>query len=99
MAGALASGTRCAALIGPYLSGKTTLMESLLFATGAVPRKGSVKEGNTVGDSAPESRARQNSVSLILSFWVTIGPLSTVLDRWNSPKNRITHCWQPMWRL
>ena len=36
---------RCAALVGPYLSGKTTLLESLLFATGAVSRKGCVKEG------------------------------------------------------
>ena len=50
---------RCAALVGPYLSGKTTLLESLLYATGAISRKGSVKEGNTVGDSAPEARARK----------------------------------------
>ena len=73
MAGALASGTRCAALIGPYLSGKTTLMESLLFATGAVPRKGSVKEGNTVGDSAPESRARQMSAELSVAHTEFLG--------------------------
>ena len=41
---------RCAALIGPYTSGKTTLLESMLFVTGAIPRKGSAKEGNMVGD-------------------------------------------------
>ncbi|MPY70754.1 MAG: elongation factor G [Alphaproteobacteria bacterium] len=64
MTGALAAGTRCAALVGPYLSGKTTLLESLLFATGAIPRKGSVKEGNTVGDSAPESRDREMTTEL-----------------------------------
>jgi len=64
MAGALSTGTRCAALVGPYLSGKTTLMEALLYATGAIPRKGSVKEGNSVGDSSPESRARQMSAEL-----------------------------------
>ena len=58
MADALAVGTRCAVLVGPYLSGKTTLFESVLFATGAIPRKGTVKDGNTVGDAAPESRAR-----------------------------------------
>ena len=50
------AGPRCAALVGPYLSGKTTLMESLLFAAGAVSRKGNVKDGNTVGDSAPEAQ-------------------------------------------
>ena len=49
-----ARGTRVAAIVGPYLSGKTSLLENLLFVTGAVPRKGSVKEGNTVGDWAPE---------------------------------------------
>ena len=34
------AGPRCAALVGPYLSGKTSLLESLLSATGAIPRKG-----------------------------------------------------------
>ncbi len=53
---------RCAVLIGPYLSGKTTLLEALLFSAGAIHRKGSVTEGNTVGDSSPEARARQMSV-------------------------------------
>ena len=53
---------RCAVLIGPYLSGKTTLLEALLSASGAIHRKGSITEGNTVGDSSPEARARQMSV-------------------------------------
>ncbi len=53
------SAARCAALVGPYTSGKTTLLEALLLQTGAIHRKGSVVEGNSVGDSAPEARARQ----------------------------------------
>lgn len=52
------------AIVGPYLSGKTTLLESLLFVTGAISRKGSVKEGNTVGDSAAEARDRHMSVEV-----------------------------------
>jgi elongation factor G len=56
------SPPRCAVLIGPYTSGKTTLLEALLFATGAIRRKGSVNEGNTVGDGSPEARARQMGV-------------------------------------
>lgn len=76
MAGALATGTRCAALVGPYLSGKTTLMESLLFTTGAVPRKGTVKDGNSVGDSSPEARARQMSTEL------SIGHTEYLGDEW-----------------
>jgi elongation factor G len=73
MAGALSTGTRCAVLVGPYLSGKTTLLESLLYATGAIPRKGSIKEGNTVGDSAPEARSRQMSTELSVAHTEFLG--------------------------
>ena len=52
------AGPRSVAILGPYLSGKTTLLESILFATGAIGRKGTQSAGNTVGDSAPESRER-----------------------------------------
>jgi elongation factor G len=58
------SGSRNVAIVGPYLSGKTTLLESLLFVTGAISRKGSVKDGNTVGDSAAESRDRHMTVEI-----------------------------------
>ncbi|MEO0967415.1 MAG: elongation factor G [Cyanobacteria bacterium J06639_18] len=58
------SGSRNVAIVGPYLSGKTTLLESLLFVTGAISRKGSCKEGNTVGDSSTEARARNMSVEV-----------------------------------
>ncbi|MBW4682935.1 MAG: elongation factor G [Microcoleus vaginatus WJT46-NPBG5] len=58
------SGLRNVAIVGPYLSGKTTLLESLLFVTGTISRKGSVKEGNTVGDSSAEARDRQMSVEV-----------------------------------
>lgn len=58
------SGSRNVAIVGPYLSGKTTLLESLLFVTGAISRKGNVKDGNTVGDSANEARDRRMSVEI-----------------------------------
>ncbi|WP_017655044.1 elongation factor G [Fortiea contorta] len=58
------SGSRNVAIVGPYLSGKTTLLESLLFVSGAISRKGHVKDGNTVGDSANESRDRRMSVEV-----------------------------------
>jgi elongation factor G len=58
------SGLRNVALVGPYLSGKTTLLESLLYVTGAISRKGSIKDGNTVGDSSAEARDRKMSVEV-----------------------------------
>ncbi|HKO10175.1 MAG TPA: GTP-binding protein, partial [Alphaproteobacteria bacterium] len=71
---------RCAALVGPYTSGKTTLLESLLFVTGAIPRKGSIKERNTVGDSAPEARARQMSSEVNVASTSYLGDKWTFLD-------------------
>ncbi len=58
------SGVRNVAIVGPYLSGKTSLLESVLYVTNAIARKGNVKDGNTVGDSSAEARARQMSVEV-----------------------------------
>lgn len=58
------SATRNVAIVGPYLSGKTTLLESLLFVTRAISRKGNIKDGNTVGDGVAEARDRQMTVEL-----------------------------------
>ncbi|QCO00676.1 elongation factor G [Azospirillum argentinense] len=71
---------RCAALVGPYLSGKTSLLESLLSATGATTRKGSVRDGNAVGDSSPEAKARQMSVEVNVASFEFLGERWSVLD-------------------
>jgi elongation factor G len=74
------STPRVAAIVGPYLSGKTSLMESLLFVAGALPRKGSVKEGNTVGDASLEAKARQMSVEASLAACEYQGESWTLID-------------------
>ncbi len=44
-------------------TGKTSLLEALLFHTGAVDRQGRVEDGNTVSDFDPEEAKRQASLS------------------------------------
>lgn len=53
-------------LLGHTGSGKTTLGEALLFATGAISRMGRVEDGNTVADYEPEAVRRKGSVQLAL---------------------------------
>lgn len=60
-------GPRAVALCGPYLSGKTSLMESLLFAAGALPRKGSARDKSLTGDATAEGRARQMTIDVNLA--------------------------------
>jgi elongation factor G len=74
------SAPRTVALVGPYLSGKTTLMENLLFAAGSLTRKGSVKEANTVGDHAAEARARRMSTEVTAAQCQYLGETWTILD-------------------
>jgi elongation factor G len=71
---------RCAALIGPYLSGKTTLLEALLHASGSTSRRGSVRDGNSVGDHSPEARARQMSTELNVANATFLDDPWTILD-------------------
>lgn len=65
--GSASSGTgtkapRVIALVGPYQSGKTSLMEEMLHRCGAVQRPGSIQAGTTFGDPSPEARTHQMSV-------------------------------------
>ena len=80
MASKTLSGPRCVAIVGPYLSGKTTLLESILHLCGTTNRKGSVTDGNTVGDSAPEARARNMSVEVNLATTEYLGEEWNFLD-------------------
>ena len=62
--GTRATGPRCIALVGPFQSGKTTLLEAILARTGAIARQGTVEAGNTVGDAGREARSHRMSVEI-----------------------------------
>ncbi len=74
------SGSRNVAIVGPYLSGKTTVLESILSVTGAITRKGKVTDKNTVGDASPEARDRQMSVEVNAASTEYGGICFTFLD-------------------
>ena len=67
-------------LVGPTGSGKTTLMEHLLAAAGAIPRAGSVDEGTTVGDADPAAVRQRRSVGLSVATIEWRGLVITLVD-------------------
>src|SRR5436189_4035391 len=58
---------RNVALVGHRGSGKTSLNEAILFQAGAINRLGSVADGTTVSDSAPDEKSREMSISSSLA--------------------------------
>ncbi|MBM3565599.1 MAG: elongation factor G [Alphaproteobacteria bacterium] len=74
------SRPRVAALVGPYMGGKTALLESILFHCGAITRKGTRKENTTVGDSSPEARARGSGTEVNIASAEYLGETWTFLD-------------------
>jgi len=67
-------------LVGPYLSGKTTLLEAILERTGAIPRQGSVAAGTTVGDASPEARDHGMTVESNLADVTFLDDSFTFID-------------------
>src|SRR5882724_8021581 len=78
--GTRATGPRCIALVGPFQSGKTTLLEAILARTGAIQRQGTVEAGTTVGDGAKEARHHRMSVELSLASTEFMGDSYTFVD-------------------
>ncbi len=73
-------GPRCIALVGPFQSGKTTLLEAILARTGAIPRQGQVEAGTTVGDASAEAREHLMSLELTAATTTFMDDSYTFLD-------------------
>jgi elongation factor G len=74
------TGPRCIAIVGPFASGKTSLLEAILARTGAIDKPGSVTSGSAVGDSSPEARAHSMSVELNVAETTFMDDTYTFLD-------------------
>lgn len=78
--GRRSSGSRCIALVGPFQSGKTTLLEAILERTSAIPRMGAVENGTTVSDAGAEARQFRMSVEATFATASFMGDSYTFVD-------------------
>ena len=74
------AGPRLIAIVGPFQSGKTSLLESLLVRAGGAARQGSVRDGTSVGDSSPEARSHAMSVEPNVASVDYMGDRFTFVD-------------------
>ncbi len=71
---------RNVAVVGHRGTGKTSLVEALLFQSGAVNRLGSIEAGTTVGDWDEDEHKRQMSIALTLAHAEWQGRKINLLD-------------------
>lgn len=79
-AGERRTGSKCIAIVGPFASGKTTLLEAILARTGTIPKQNTVASGNTVGDHSAEAREHQMSVEASIASAEFMGESLTFID-------------------
>ena len=75
-----AGGPRCVAIVGPFQSGKTTLLEAILERTNSINRAGRVADGDSVGDLSPEARGHRMSIEPNLASASFLGDTMTFID-------------------
>jgi elongation factor G len=74
------AGPRLIAIVGPYQSGKTTLLESILFRTGTTNRQGKAADRSLAGDISPEARAHAMGVEANFATVSFMGEQITFAD-------------------
>jgi elongation factor G len=66
--------------VGPFQSGKTTLLEAILARTGTIQRQGTVEAGTTVGDAGKEARHHRMSVEATIATTTFMDESYTFID-------------------
>lgn len=79
-------GPRCIALVGPFQSGKTSLLEALLERCGALAKAGRVADGSSFGDSGPDARAHGHGTEPVFAAVDHGGEAFTFVDCPGSPE-------------
>lgn len=80
MAVSPSSAPRTALICGPYLAGKTSLLEALLAEAGALQPHNSPNSPFSLGDSTPEARAHSMSTEMNVATADYLGDRWTFLD-------------------
>ena len=80
MVQATTANLRCVALVGHGAVGKTTLVEALLLASGAILARGAVEKGSTVCDFDPQEKELGHSLhsALVTLPWQDARILSLI---------------------
>ncbi|HSH92269.1 MAG TPA: elongation factor G [Ramlibacter sp.] len=71
---------RTLALVGPATAGKTSLVEALLWKSGAIGTPGNVERGTTVSDHDPLEKRAQRSLSASIVHFKHRGIMAHVID-------------------
>lgn len=74
MSNYLTENLRTVALVGHGATGKTSLIEAMLYRAGAIAEPGSVERGNTVCDNDPQEKAVGHSLRMAVCHLDTARP-------------------------
>ncbi len=74
------AGPRLIAIVGPFQSGKTTLLEAMLYRTGAVTRQGKASDHTLSGDASPEAKSHMMGIDLNTASTDFMGESLTFMD-------------------
>lgn len=80
MSRATGTSIRNVAVVSSVGAGKTSLVEAMLYAAGAIPAMGSVEQGTTVSDYDHEEHQRRHSLSASLLQFEWKGTALSLLD-------------------